>query len=107
MAVLRRFLSGQPLFSADQHHIHHMLLRRGWSQKQSVFILFAATIGLAGVAFISIYADDRMAALSMLSLLPLSFIVVKFLGYSSVIISVRRNHLLEETDKEVERRLSF
>ena len=107
LAVLRRFLSGQPLFSADQHHIHHMLLRRGWSQKQSVIILFSATIGLACVAFISIYADDRMAALSILSLLPISFIVVKFLGYSSVITSVRKNHLLEETDKEGERRLSF
>ena len=107
LAVFRRFLSGQPLFSADQHHIHHMLLRRGWTQKQSVFILFSATVGLAGLAFISIYADDRMAALSILSLLPISFIVVKILGYSSIINSARRTHLLEKTEQESERRLSF
>ena len=42
-----------------------MLLRRGWSQN-GLSLFFLATIGLAGVAFISIYADDRMAALSML-----------------------------------------
>jgi UDP-GlcNAc:undecaprenyl-phosphate/decaprenyl-phosphate GlcNAc-1-phosphate transferase len=107
LAVFRRFLSGQPLFSADQHHIHHMLLRRGWTQKQSVFILFSATVGLACVAFVSIYADDRMAALSILSLLPISFIVVKILGYSSIINSVRRTHLLEKTEQESDRRLSF
>ena len=84
-----------------------MLLRRGWTQKQSVFILFSATVGLAGLAFISIYADDRMAALSILSLLPISFIVVKILGYSSIINSARRTHLLEKTEQESERRLSF
>ncbi len=107
LAVFRRFMSGQPLFSADQHHIHHMLLRRGWTQRQSVLILFSATVGLAGLAFISIYADDRMAALSILSLVPISFIVVKFLGYSSVISSVRRSQMLEKTEKEGEERLSF
>ena len=40
MAVLRRFLSGKSLFSPDQHHIHHLLLRKGFSQKQSIYVYF-------------------------------------------------------------------
>ena len=29
MAVIRRYMVGKPVFSADQYHVHHMLLRRG------------------------------------------------------------------------------
>ena len=48
ISVVRRFLSGQPLFGADRHHIHHKLLERGWSQRQVVVILYgvSATFGL-------------------------------------------------------------
>ena len=31
ISVVRRFLSGQPLFAPDRHHIHHKLLERGLS----------------------------------------------------------------------------
>src|SRR5256884_144884 len=34
LSVFRRFLSGQPLFTADRGHIHHRLLERGFSQQQ-------------------------------------------------------------------------
>lgn len=41
VSVLRRFLSGQPLFQSDRGHIHHMLLRRGWNHRQTVILLYA------------------------------------------------------------------
>ena len=34
MAVVRRYLVGKPVFSADQYHVHHMLLRKGMSQRK-------------------------------------------------------------------------
>jgi UDP-GlcNAc:undecaprenyl-phosphate/decaprenyl-phosphate GlcNAc-1-phosphate transferase len=43
ISVLRRFLSGQPVFAADREHIHHKLLDRGLSQRQSVIILYAVS----------------------------------------------------------------
>ncbi len=43
ISVLRRFLSGQPVFGADREHIHHKLLERGLSQRQSVIILYAVS----------------------------------------------------------------
>lgn len=46
ISVLRRFLSGQPVFGADREHIHHKLLERGLSQRQSVIILYAVSAAL-------------------------------------------------------------
>jgi UDP-GlcNAc:undecaprenyl-phosphate GlcNAc-1-phosphate transferase len=43
ISVLRRFLSGQPLFAPDRHHIHHKLLERGLTQRQVVVILYGVS----------------------------------------------------------------
>jgi UDP-GlcNAc:undecaprenyl-phosphate GlcNAc-1-phosphate transferase len=43
LSVIRRFLSGQPLFVADRGHIHHKLLERGFSQRQVVLILYVVS----------------------------------------------------------------
>src|SRR5205085_4435038 len=43
ISVLRRFLNGKPLFVGDRQHIHHKLLERGLSQRQSVIILYAVS----------------------------------------------------------------
>ncbi len=42
-AILRRIRRGQPIYMADRDHIHHRLLRMGFSQKQVVLILYALT----------------------------------------------------------------
>ena len=43
LSVLRRIISGRHVFSADQEHIHHMLLARGLSQRQVVIILYGVS----------------------------------------------------------------
>ncbi|MEP7341430.1 MAG: MraY family glycosyltransferase [Acidobacteriota bacterium] len=40
VSLSRRFLSGAPLFDGDRRHIHHMLLRRGLTQRQAVVLLY-------------------------------------------------------------------
>jgi UDP-GlcNAc:undecaprenyl-phosphate GlcNAc-1-phosphate transferase len=51
LAVIRRFLAGKPLFSRDNDHIHHKLLKMGFSQREAVLILYAVT---AGFGFMSL-----------------------------------------------------
>jgi UDP-GlcNAc:undecaprenyl-phosphate GlcNAc-1-phosphate transferase len=46
LAVVRRFLSGRPLFSADRNHIHHRLLQMGFSHRQVVIILYGVSAAL-------------------------------------------------------------
>src|SRR5208337_3768507 len=43
LSVLRRYLSGRPVFTADREHIHHKLLQRGLSQRQVVIILYGVS----------------------------------------------------------------
>lgn len=45
ISIFRRFLNGQPIFSADREHIHHKLMERGLSQRQAVVILYGVSAG--------------------------------------------------------------
>ncbi len=42
LAVCRRFLRGQPIFTADRGHIHHRLLDRGLTPRSTALLLYAA-----------------------------------------------------------------
>lgn len=46
LAVVRRFLRRQPIFTADRGHIHHRLLDRGFTPRRVVLVLY----GLCGLA---------------------------------------------------------
>jgi UDP-GlcNAc:undecaprenyl-phosphate/decaprenyl-phosphate GlcNAc-1-phosphate transferase len=54
IAVVRRFLSGKPLFRGDLEHIHHKLLKRGLSHREAVLILYgvSAVFGLLSLALL-------------------------------------------------------
>jgi len=40
LSVLRRLISGRPIFTADREHIHHKLLELGLSHRQVVIVLY-------------------------------------------------------------------
>jgi UDP-GlcNAc:undecaprenyl-phosphate GlcNAc-1-phosphate transferase len=46
--VIRRKLSGVPITQADKRHLHHQLLKRGLSQRQTVLVLCLAAATLGG-----------------------------------------------------------
>jgi UDP-GlcNAc:undecaprenyl-phosphate GlcNAc-1-phosphate transferase len=48
--VIRRALSGHPIHKPDKRHIHHQLLARGLSQRQTVLLLYGVTLLLAMLA---------------------------------------------------------
>lgn len=52
-AILRRIIHKKPLSSPDKSHLHHCLLRVGYSHRQTVLIIYAmaALFGLAAVIF--------------------------------------------------------
>src|SRR5271154_4932196 len=43
LSVLRRLISGRPIFTADREHIHHKLLQMGFSHRQVVIVLYAVS----------------------------------------------------------------
>lgn len=54
-AMLRRYISGQPIFQGDREHIHHKLLERGWSQRRVAVVLYlvCALFGLVALLFVN------------------------------------------------------
>lgn len=52
-AIVRRLREKQPLSAADKSHLHHCLLRAGFSHSQTVLIIYgiAALFGLAALLF--------------------------------------------------------
>ncbi len=55
LAVARRFLRGQPIFSADRAHIHHRLLSLGHSPRRVALLLYCACalLGLSGMLLVN------------------------------------------------------
>ena len=43
LSMVRRFISGRPVFTADREHIHHKLLQLGLSHRQVVITLYAVS----------------------------------------------------------------
>ncbi|HVM94248.1 MAG TPA: MraY family glycosyltransferase [Terriglobales bacterium] len=43
LSVIRRLISGRPVFTADREHIHHKLLQMGLSHRQVVIVLYAVS----------------------------------------------------------------
>jgi len=61
LAVVRRFLSGKPLFRGDNDHIHHKLLKRGPSQRDAVLVLYAVTAGFALLSLVLLHSAAMLA----------------------------------------------
>ncbi len=43
LSIVRRLISGKPIFTADREHIHHKLLQMGFSHRQVVIVLYAVS----------------------------------------------------------------
>jgi UDP-GlcNAc:undecaprenyl-phosphate/decaprenyl-phosphate GlcNAc-1-phosphate transferase len=107
MAVFRRLLSGKRIFSADQFHIHHILLRKGYSQRQSVIVLVGFAILLEAFALIYIYSGETIDALVIAAVVLTLAISVRLLGYNKIIFNQRRNNLMERIETEGDQAFAF
>jgi UDP-GlcNAc:undecaprenyl-phosphate GlcNAc-1-phosphate transferase len=57
-AIIRRIINKQPLSAPDKSHLHHCMLRMGFSHRQTVLIIYAmaAFFGLVAI----IYSQARI-----------------------------------------------
>lgn len=64
-AILRRLFTGQGIMTPDRGHIHHRLVDMGFSQKQTVFILYAIS-GVLGLTAVVLAESGALRALVLL-----------------------------------------
>ena len=60
-AIFRRLLSGQSIATADKGHLHHRILDKGFSQKQTVLILYVLSAVFGIFAVIVAKANSKQA----------------------------------------------
>lgn len=55
LSMTRRLASGAPIFQSDRRHIHHMLLARGFNQRQAAILLYGvcAFFSLFGIMLLN------------------------------------------------------
>lgn len=84
LAIIRRFLRAQPIFSADRSHIHHRLLARGFSQRNAALALYGASaVACLGALILSV-AERRWEPLPIAALACGAVIGIRRLGYAEL-----------------------
>jgi len=90
LAIVRRWSRALPVSTGDRQHIHHKLLDRGFSHRQSVLLLYAGCVVLAGCALLMTAARSRRAAV-VLGVLGLGFFaVIHLIGRKELAQAKRR-----------------
>jgi len=96
VTVVRRFVSGKPLFQGDREHIHHKLLERGWSQRRTVLVLYGVCAAFALLTLLFASSSSNLTTL-----------VLFIIGVAVVIgIGQLRYHEVDELRASVKRNFS-
>lgn len=81
LAIVRRKMRGQPIFSPDNQHLHHQLIRSGLSVKQAVLILYAAALAFAAIGGTLIFIRLRFVAAIFLVLFGFAAVMAYKIGH--------------------------
>ena len=73
-AILRRMVNGRPIMEADKGHLHHRLLEKGFSHRQTVWILYAFSF-ILGVSAVYIASAGRTTSIAVLLLVLLAMMM--------------------------------
>jgi len=68
LAIVRRWRTGRPIFQADMDHLHHRLLQRGLSQRQTAAVLYLVTgiLGAGALVASGVHRSSFVAVLGVL-----------------------------------------
>jgi UDP-GlcNAc:undecaprenyl-phosphate GlcNAc-1-phosphate transferase len=81
LSVVRRLISGRPVFTADREHIHHKLLQRGLSHRQVVIVLYAVSALFALLSLFLLWPTGSTLGLVLAVLGTGIWMGVQHLGY--------------------------
>jgi len=89
LAILRRFITGQPIFTADRAHIHHKLLLKGFTPRQLVLFIYGICgIGAASSLLLTVY-HDRYSGFVIVLVCLAAWLGLQHLGYSEFSVARR------------------
>ncbi|MBC8015709.1 MAG: undecaprenyl/decaprenyl-phosphate alpha-N-acetylglucosaminyl 1-phosphate transferase [Sporomusaceae bacterium] len=79
-AIIRRYMSGRPIFKPDKGHLHHRLLEMGLTQKQAVLLMYVISgcLGLSAIALTEV--NQSFGVLIVIVLLSIACIGARKIG---------------------------
>lgn len=106
-AIIRRLLAGKSPFAPDAGHIHHRLINMGFTQKESVKILYAIS-GLLGLVAVfcteAMFSQMRVAKAVIIAAIALILLILNFIIMKNP--ETRRHSGLTEDDMSVNEYIS-
>ncbi|MDY4727162.1 MAG: MraY family glycosyltransferase [Megasphaera elsdenii] len=92
-AIIRRKMSGVPIFQPDKGHLHHRLLALGMTQKQAVLIMYFVSMILGIVALFVANVSYKTGIVTVL-------VVLAVIIYSAKRIGILRKSTTDSTHKQ-------
>ena len=89
--VVRRLKHGEPIFEADQAHLHHRFLRRGFSQRRAAVTIWGWCVSLAAAAFATRFVPFRAHGVWH----PWWTLLAASIGLVAVLVSIYVVYVLE------------
>lgn len=83
-AMIRRMATGKSPMIADRGHLHHRLIDMGFSQKQTVFILYAIS-GVLGITAVLLAESGALRALLLLICVLILLLIGSLMGKNSYV----------------------
>lgn len=81
LSIVRRWLRGQPIFSADRNHIHHRLLDKGLTHRGVVLVLYAACGLYAALSLLQSVVHSGGNGLVLIVFCAVTWVGIQHLGY--------------------------
>jgi UDP-GlcNAc:undecaprenyl-phosphate GlcNAc-1-phosphate transferase len=81
IAPIRRFVRGRPMFQPDKGHLHHRLMSLGVNHRNTVLIMYGATVVLGVAALGTVFIKDFYAFLVLAVLAVGIFLAFRKMGY--------------------------
>jgi UDP-GlcNAc:undecaprenyl-phosphate/decaprenyl-phosphate GlcNAc-1-phosphate transferase len=81
LSIVRRLISGRPVFTADREHIHHKLLQHGMTHRQVVILLYGVSAIFAMLSLFLLWPTGSSLGLVLAVLGAGIWIGVQHLGY--------------------------
>jgi UDP-GlcNAc:undecaprenyl-phosphate GlcNAc-1-phosphate transferase len=94
LAILRRGFKGLPLFRPDLDHIHHRLMRRGFSRTRAVLVLYAfSVVALSFAIGVFLFSGQHMPIFAGMAAMAL----IGLLSYWGLIPKLRSGFALAQS----------
>lgn len=100
LAIVRRKMRGQKLFSADAQHLHHQLIASGFRIRQAVTLLYIMAFAFATLGCLMIFIRLRFVACIFLVVFSFILITAYKIGHRQFTAAERETAKLKGVEEE-------